>query len=187
MKIGFDIDGVLCDLINSYINKLKENSMIDENISEKDIYTDLKIQFNFSAEQEKQILNYDLYYNLHPNMEIINDIRSFIDHGYEILYITARYNDDEIKQATIDWLRKYDIFDRSQGCIHERSDFKYIHAKENNLDFFIDDYHKVIKSMKGIIPYPFLLKGTVNKNISDLKRYEWGEIKNTIKDLSFII
>jgi hypothetical protein len=74
MKIGFDIDGVLCDLINSYINKLKENNIIDENVSEKDIYTDLKIQFNFSEEQEKQILNYDLYYNLNPNMEIISQL-----------------------------------------------------------------------------------------------------------------
>lgn len=186
MKIGFDIDGVLCNLLKNYINKLKLYNIIEENISEKDIYTDLKIQFNFSDKIEKQILNYDLYYNLPPNLGIIYDIKKFMNSGYEILYITARYNNDETKQATIDWLKKYDIFDRSFGCIHEKSALKYIHAKENNLDFFIDDYHKVIRSMKGIVPYPFLLKGMRNKN-DDLIEYEWRDVKKIIEDLTFII
>jgi hypothetical protein len=41
--------------------------------------------------------------------------------------------------------------------------------------------------MEGVVPYPFLLSGIVNKNITDLRKYEWRDIKNIIEDLSFII
>jgi len=80
---------VVSHLINNYLNKLKLYNIIEENIYEENIYTDLKIQFNFSPEIEKQILDYDLYYNLKPNMEIINDIKKFMDLGCQLLCAEA--------------------------------------------------------------------------------------------------
>lgn len=184
LRIGFDIDGVLCSIIPECLAAGKKYGLIPENVQISDICDDFKKQFNWSENDKNMVFNADFYKGLVAHQNVIKTIKKWLSDGHYILYITARQSDNEIHNACVDWLKENAIYDGSGGCIHEHSSLKYIKAEEHNLQIFIDDHPKVIKTMIGKIKHPFLMEGPINHGCLDGYRYSWDEIKEKIEKLA---
>ena len=178
-RMGFDIDGVLCSIIPECLSAAQKVGLVPPHITVEDINTDMRIQFNWPSDGYEKVFTNEFTLSLPPNMDVINDIKSWIKEGHYVIFITAR--PDQEKESTIEWMNKYDLLDGSQGIIQIKSALKYIKAQEHNLEIFVDDYPKVIETMDGVIKYPFLLNGPLNRCHED--KYEWNEIRDKINSL----
>jgi uncharacterized HAD superfamily protein len=182
LRIGFDIDGVLCSFIPECLEASKKMGLVPENTTINEIRYDIRKQFCLDYDLfDRIILTDDFYFSLPPNMEIINDIRNWLNDGHYIIFITSR--PDKNRDITEKWLNKYDIFNKSAGLLHESSAYKYKKAKEHNLNIFIDDYPKVIESMINVLNNPFLLEGPCNHGQLKLYRNSWENIRRKILNL----
>lgn len=183
LRIGFDIDGVLCSIIPECLSAGKKHGLIPEDVKISDICDDFKKQFDWTDEQKNMVFNEFFYKTLPPHQNVIKSIKKWLLDGHYILYITARQNNNTVHMACIDWLKEHGIYDYSQGCIHEHSSLKYIKAQEHNLQIFIDDHPKVIETMIDKIEHPFLLEGPINHGCLDGYRFSWLEISEKINSM----
>lgn len=185
LKLGFDIDGVLCSIIPELIEAAKKHNLIPKNIKISDIHDDLRKQFNLPDNSFDNALSAEFYSQLTPYENVIKDIQRWINNGHYVVFVTAR--SVSIKETTLEWLGKYNLLEKSKGCLHCPSAEKYKTIKELELDVFVDDYPKVIKTLIDIVPYLFLMKGPINQGHIDEYRHDWEEIRDYIDQLSLII
>jgi len=182
--MGFDIDGVLCSFLPECLAAAQKVGLVPEYIKVEDIHDDMRRQFNWPSEGYDNVFTEEFILSLPPKTNVINDVKEWIKNGHDIFYITSRSEEKEA-EPTIKWLEKYGLLKGSKGIIHEKSDLKYIHALENKIQVFVDDYPKVIRTMIGVIDYPFLLEGPINRGHLDSYIHTWSEIKREINDLIY--
>lgn len=180
LRIGSDIDGVLCSILPECIQAGKNHSLIPDHIQMSDIVDDLARQFDWPENAKEEIFNEEFYMNLPAHWDVVDSVIEWKKQGHEIFFITARPH--QYKDVTFGWLQKHNLINNPEYCIHTTSGDKYKDAQRLNLDVFIDDYPKVIKNMKGIVPHMYVLKGPINQHY-DGDVFEWDEIKASINKL----
>jgi phosphoglycolate phosphatase-like HAD superfamily hydrolase len=180
-RLGFDLDGVLVDILPSLLQAGKDRGIVPLKTEVEDIHEGIHMQFGWSDEEQAEVLTPEFFYNLPPKIEIIEQVQEWLYAGCHITYITARHEDS--KKLTIKWLDDHSLWRNSNGLYSEKSAEKYKKAKELDLFIFVDDHQKVIKEMIGNIPHPFLLATHLNENECEGYRYDWPEIKNEINEL----
>lgn len=115
----FDLDDVICEFRETFINWLKHTYDIDADINSTEYYTTAEVKeagLNPEAVFEEFVANRQLR-NVKPNIEIINAVNKLHDEGYWIQILTARPDDSLVcKYDTFQWLKK-------SGLKYHRVDF----------------------------------------------------------------
>lgn len=182
-RFGFDLDGVIADIIPALYKKSLKMELVPSDTKCSDIHDAIHIQFNWPDGLFAKVMDADFFYDLEPIPYILKMVQNLLNIDQYVMFITSRHVEEDymIADKTIDWLKKYNIWDKSYGCFFTTSDGKYEIAKKHNLDLFVDDYPKVINNMNGHIKYPCLLATQTNQN--DERRQTWNVIEEKIKEL----
>jgi len=152
MKLGFDLDEVVVNLIDvllEYINKEFDlnwtiDNFVNYNLLENKFHEDDESNNKMARRAIKVVTDIDVQITAKPYREAPPFIRKLKKEGHSIHFITARKCGEENKTAT--WLRKYKIpFDSINhvGYGEEKGQLGRI----LNLDFYIDDHEEHLKSM----------------------------------------
>ena len=154
MKLGFDLDDVVVDLVAQVKNYICINYGINWSSEgflwydfEKCVYHhDEKIN-NEIVEELKEVVRFDSEFNL--NAEPIENAREVLQkfkrNGHELYFITSRAK--QLQPVTFKWLRKNDIpFDKLivTGSRYEQ---KGVFGRRYALDMYVDDLEEHLKSM----------------------------------------
>jgi len=191
MKLGFDIDEVVCDLTKYLSNYLNENYGLDWRVENWITYDLIKCDYSgcgdekFNEEIAGDLLSkaYDL--NSLRKCPVVEGAARSLQllkrGGHTLHFITTR----ELKKEniTIDWLRANKIpFDSVHHVGHGGQ--KGFIGRALNLDFFLDDLEKNLNSMliykkrwkKGLA----LLDRPWNRNLYDgskfIKLNNWNQV-----------
>jgi len=171
-KIGIDIDGVLCNILSSVVNKL--NSEFDLNIKIKDVveYDFFKIK---EATQEQIQYVFDWYMETHiSNILTLRKSSTSVTHlykMYDVTLITARALSSA--KQTIKWLTHHGfqwnrlMFVSSKQKAVIGHDFDFI--VEDNLQTAIDFVNKGITCY--LMDYPYNQSEPI-KGIDRVKNWE---------------
>tara|TARA_Y100001963_G_scaffold155486_1_gene246814 strand:+ start:1561 stop:2499 length:939 start_codon:yes stop_codon:yes gene_type:complete len=115
----FDLDDVICEFRETFINWLKITYDIDADINSTEYYTTAEVKeagLNPEAVFEEFVANRQLR-NISPNKEIIEAVNKLHNEGYWIQILTARPDDSLVcKYDTFQWLKK-------SGLKYHRVDF----------------------------------------------------------------
>ncbi len=191
MRLGFDIDEVVCDLISYLCNYLTENyrvswepgcwttySLIDCDYSG---CNDKKFNNRVAIDLWNRVFDLNFLMGCDAVKGAVKSLQLLKRHGHALHYITTREKDKEY--LTIKWLQSKGIpFDSVHhvGSIGEKGAL----GKSLNLDFFVDDLEKNLSSMlshkkrwkKGLV----LLDKPWNSNYYDdnkfIKLENWEQI-----------
>ena len=133
MKIGFDLDGVLCDTEMNFLRLLAMTPP-------------------FSEDLEKRI-ELELWY-FHERRPLLDPER-FVSEGDEYYVVTGR--DEEIHgEVTERWCRQHVPNAKGVYCVGEyRKPVEEAKAKkilELDLDVFIDDHPVTVKKLRAALP-----------------------------------
>lgn len=234
-KIGIDIDGVLndhrtkfCDILENNenycrlspneINKIPVRFIAGKNITEIDelkvfnnanYWEDMPpISDNFQALKKiNKQLGYKIYIFTNrpwPDWHVLD--RSGIDQE-ELNILKNSWNRKNMKETTIEWLRRYDIPFSKRRLIIEKgnldvSDFSFHLFKRNllltknryqvsrrkNFRFFVDDTPAIVRKISNFCEFVFVINQPYNLNeefpANVIRVNNWGEIYEQIKSLS---
>lgn len=154
MRLGFDVDEVICALCDVTVAWMKEEYDIDWAVEDfrefaisKNVYTeDLKYNDEITEGLLKIIFDLDFQSTAEPTEGAPEFIRELKKRGHSIHYITCRkYGAEDV---TAKWLRKYDIpFDSVHHLGATLNVEKGMLGRSLNLDFYMDDLEKHLLSM----------------------------------------
>jgi len=193
MKLGFDIDEVVCllsekiaeDTVTKFGTSYENaKAMVDGFIK------DYNFKINNVHNEANEITKFFLYeaYNANTLLSAPFDkegqyaIRQFKHSGHSIHFITSR--DKKFKDLTVNWMRKNKIVFDSVDFVGHNGE-KGIVARALNLDFFLDDLETSLESLykykkrwrKGLC----LLDKPWNGDYIDGSRFKrlhnWTEVK----------
>ena len=152
MKLGFDIDGITCDMGNALLEFMNTKYNLNHNINifknhgihENKYVDDPELNEQIALDMRESIIeNSEAIVDLETIEEAVVALRKFSKSGHTIHHITSR--PDNQYDATVDWLRKNSIpFDSlhvmgisgPQGAKHMS---KGRLGRSLNLDFYMDD------------------------------------------------
>ncbi|HIG51862.1 TPA: hypothetical protein EYQ19_00300 [Candidatus Pacearchaeota archaeon] len=192
MRIGIDLDEILAEWMNSFIDF--HNINYGTNLERKDFYTfDLWKPLDIKRGEERERINNfsksDFYRNISPVEGSIEGIDNLQNN--ELFIVTGRKNKN--KSATLDWIDKYfpnkfeDVLFSDYCSIKNNIDKKAEICSNLGIGFMIEDNgewaHKCASS--GI--RTFLLDKEWNRGYSHpfLKRnYSWKEVVSNINEYS---
>lgn len=189
MRLGFDVDEVICNLADEFEKYLLETYNIDWPI---DCFTYFKFsacnfhqdpEMNLKIVEDMNITANDpkFQFKAKPYKEAVKTIRRLKKQGHSVHFITNRPVDNT--EATVEWFRKkkipYDTLDVIGG--YEKG----MVGRALNLDFYLDDLETHLESMYkhksrwrkglGLFTRPW------NKNSIDGSRFirfnNWVEIE----------
>lgn len=127
MKIGFDLDGVLCDTDLNFLRLMA-------NVYEED--------------REKLIEMETLYFN---NRSPLLNPEDFLSEGDEYYIITGRSHEHHT-EVTMEWCRRYTPNASGVFCVGKHwepvEDDKARKIMELDLDLFIDDHPVTVKTLR---------------------------------------
>ncbi len=183
MRIGIDIDGVVADSFPAWLEEL--NRYFGRNVP---AITDYQIHelFNvsweamdrfFSTQKEK------LFMMPEPITGAREGIENFLSEGHEIVYITARWPDEE--SVTRRWMKKYEI--PHQDMIFTGHQEKAEVVKEKKLDMFIEDYLLNAQKIAQTGTTVLLLDALYNRAKDEeriIRCQNWPEINRSVKGLA---
>lgn len=183
MRIGIDIDDTICETwkyLKPYFKKAfkTDNKKLKYKRYSYALDCTLDEYYNFCQNNITPLM---------INVPIKRDAKKYInklkDEGHEIIFITARSDNDLINpyEVTKNYLEKNNIeYDKLfTGCLK-----KDIVASQNNIDLFIDDSVKHCTSVyKERIPV-LLMKTSYNRKCHKFRHvYSWKEIYNIISKM----
>ena len=133
MKIGFDLDGVLCDTDSSFLRFLVLTPPFDE-----DIETRKKVEKWYFGERKPRL-----------------DPELFIGDGDEYYVITGR-DDENMGDLTRKWCRKHVPNAKEVCCVGEywkpAVEAKAKKIVELGLDVYFDDHPEGVKKLRELLP-----------------------------------
>ena len=150
MKLGFDLDDVVVDLlgiIKKYLNKTYNIEFIDfekHDIFENTYHPDEELSKKIAINLLEKVNDASFLSKAKPYKDAVVCIKKLKKAGHTIHYVTARNISAEYKTAV--WLRKHHVpFD----TIHNvgRQGEKGMIGRMLNLDFYMDDVEKHLESM----------------------------------------
>lgn len=162
MKIGIDIDDTIADTYDFLIDKMSEYYKVDKeyliknNLSYINMNYELKLkEIDFTKKMfEANLKEIPLKENA---KECINKL---YEKGYEIYFITARQNFNNVYNSTINQLDSYGIKYTKLICITD----KKTACIDNKIDVFIDDSIRNTESLNNVIKKVYLYSSIYNKN-----------------------
>ncbi|MCJ7739711.1 hypothetical protein MUP32_00125 [Candidatus Microgenomates bacterium] len=195
MKIGIDIDNVLADSYNAFLERFNREFGTEIIYEEVDDFFYLE-KYN-TVDYHRRVTYVDSLATDHrflssisPYQEAIAAIGKWQEIGWMIHYITAR--PAVTKKTTQNWLKKHGFWGKlttldlfPEGKTYARDvEYKKDLADKLGLDVFIEDASAVAKNMK--IPV-FLLdrpwnKGELPENVTRVKT--WPEIEKGVDHLA---
>lgn len=182
MKIGIDIDGVLTDISQFYLDygaKFAFENNIKE-IKNPDGYAIEEILGLEEGKHKDFWKKYDKFYiKKKYTMEFASEvIEKLKNDGNEIHLITAR-NPGEERDNTINWLENNNIYYDELTFTDKKVDY----CKINNIDLMIEDTPNNILKISKLIPVICLdaryNKTCKGKNI--IRCYSWYDIYSKIQ------
>ena len=177
IKLGIDIDEVVCKLMDSMLPLVNyENDTVYD---EEDI-TEYNLQVVGIKEPGKLLKKYK---NMFKTAKAVDGADRFINRlykdGHKIILISKRDSYDGIYADTIQWFKKKGIpFDKM--LLYQKNKVNKAHMEK--IDIFIDDKAETVEQMQksGIDSYVF--DRPWNKNYKHLKRvYSWGDIYDEVR------
>jgi uncharacterized HAD superfamily protein len=178
MRLGFDIDGIVCDMAQAMVDHMNEKYGLNYDITvfynhelgENKYVEDPKLNEEITKSMKHNVIrNNDVLLELKPYDDSIRHLHVLRKNGHEIFFITSRSKDNE--EATFKWLRKNKV----------PFDGVYVVGRKNvvgqggkgpvgrmlNLDFFIDDDFPNLEDM-------YRYKGRWRKGLALFTR-PWNE------------
>lgn len=159
MKIGIDIDNVLADSYNAFLERFNREFGTEIVYEEVDDFFYLEkyktVDYHRRvAYVDSLATNHRFLSSITPYQEAINVIGKWQAKGWRIHYITAR--PAEVKKTTRTWLKKHGFWGKFTtldmfpiGKTYERDvEYKKDLADKLGLDIFIEDASAVAKNMK---------------------------------------
>lgn len=193
MKLGFDLDEVVCNLTDLLSLYLKETYGIEWTKEDFKSYGLLENSYKTDQEFSKHVAedliekanDSEFQLKAEPYKEAAESIRLYKRQGHSIHFISCRPGD---KSFTARWLRKYKIpFDTLHNIGHNGKKKGYL-GRSLNLDMFVDDLERHLESMwiykkrwrKGLL----LFDRPWNQGQYDASKfkkvYSWDEIDRHI-------
>lgn len=152
MKIGFDLDEVLCNIIDPFLDSIYYNFGLRFDIDifqhydfYKNSYTpDEKLNTKIADKLVEIVAKKDkLYDSPPPHKEMVAVLKSLHQEGHEVHIITARHA--SCYDLTASWLSKEGVPHNSLSLTGLRS-CKGATIKSLSLDYFVDDHTDNIES-----------------------------------------
>lgn len=161
-KIGFDLDGVVCDLYPVWVDLLvkKYNVPAPEKINTYDFL----LWFPMLDEDEiKSVL--PTLYKMIEETNVVRGSNKFLHRYYKeskepIIFITARW--PIVHEETVYWIKNW--IDLPFKIFHSQSSKKYKIIEKLGLDAFVDDHAVVVNSLVGRGIEVYLLNQPWNEN-----------------------
>lgn len=196
MKIGIDIDGVLCNL-NGYVQKYFKKYLEKNNIPYKfDKYKELFYQ-QFNVEQKYELdfwKEYIFHYAKHTvrlnNASLITN--KLHNDGHKLIIITSRQyssHDNEegkaMREIVTKWLAKNKIYYDEIYYSNETVGKKAL-VINNKIDVMIDDSLRNINEISENIPV-FVFKNSANRKAKGKNKIMvngWKDIYKIITEMS---
>lgn len=182
MRVGVDIDGVVC---NSYPLWLQElNRYYQKNIT---AITDYEMHLLFDVPWDDMndffVKNAEtLLGQPEPVKGAKEGIESLIREGHEIIYVTARTPEE--KDMTLKWFRKHGI--PFEHVLFTGFKSKVDWVKQWDMKVFIEDYMKNAKAIAAAGVPVFLLDANYNREETAqgvTRCHSWEEILAGIRTL----
>lgn len=186
LKIGLDLDGTICDTPNSMLRELKILNKISPCITVDDLKNHNFEYFpedntGFPGITKHDIDNIFAKEEFWVNIEIYPEVVPIIQklhEQYEIHIVTAR--EPHVNNITTAYLFKHSIpFDYIHYC---RSKYKWKYVKENQIDYFVEDYEMPANLIALFCKKVFVVNRPWNK-IAEIKgclRTTWSEIEQML-------
>ncbi len=195
MKIGIDIDNVLADSYNAYLERF--NRQFGTEIIYEEVDDFFYLEKFKTVDYQRRVTyvdslstNLKFLSSISPYQEAINVIGKWQGKGWIIHYITAR--PAITKKTTQTWLKKHGFWGKlttldlfPEGKTYKRDvEYKKDLADKLGLDVFIEDASAIARNMK--IPV-FLLdrpwnQGELPGNVTRVKT--WPEIEKGVAHLT---
>ena len=180
--IGSDIDGVIADIDKAMVTEAKRIKLIPPDATYDCSCGRIEDHFGWSSDDFGKILSPHMFRRAEPIMPVVSALRRWMEQGTPVLFVTARF--DRLQDVTLAYLDEHGLLKPSLGCVHSRSAEKVEVARERGVTIFLDDYHRVIRPMVGVIPHPFLLASAWNLNVDDdLTVWRWEDAEREIERL----
>lgn len=172
MKIGIDIDGVLTNFVDTFIELVKErfgSRFAVEDIRDHDLYKVLGIDKKEAFQLVVETLNRPL----EPQKGAIEAVRG-LSQSHEIYFITARPNGTEA--VTGEWLRSHGL--PTERLVFRKEGNKHEH--EVNLDVIIDDNIEEVVGWIGKATMIIIFDHPWNKSLNIrnhfIRAYGWRDV-----------
>tara|TARA_Y100000310_G_scaffold268017_1_gene280412 strand:+ start:5910 stop:6446 length:537 start_codon:yes stop_codon:yes gene_type:complete len=156
MRYGFDIDGVVCDIMPD-MRRVADDCGID--ISDHD----LMIDYGNAPEQiEDCLTNTEFWMRLKPLRASWHVINHMFSQGADVFFITSRKKPEAI-DVTEEWLDSWS-FSFTKFLSTKREGLKKEELyKELDLDLFVDD-HPMVASAVSLVGNSYLYSTEYNAN-----------------------
>jgi len=180
MNIGFDIDGVISNFVETFIKLVKKK--YDVTLKETDIYChDLNLVLGISKEESYQLIRETLKEDLTLNYGAKETLKKLSIGEHKIFILTARPRD--LTEVTKDWLKRKDI--PYTQIIQLNEGEKYL-AKVD-LDLIVEDNLEDAvewsQRVKSILVYDHPWNKTLNVKRLITRVYSWDEIFQEVQRL----
>ena len=154
MRLGFDIDEVVADIVTSLLGFIYDRYGVHRDISVFDQYGLEKCRYVFEdvmnddiRVQLCKVIYLDTFlYNLKPVYGAVDSINDLYSNGHSIYFITSRSN--ESSKITFKWFDKYKI--PYDGIITTNGAPKGEYVNNYMLDMFVDDHSDYLDSIISI-------------------------------------
>ena len=152
MRIGFDLDEVLCNIIDTLLDSIYHNFGLRFDIDvfqHYDFYSnsytpDVELNTQIADKLVEMVDKKDKLYDAPPPYkEMIDVLKSLHQEGHEVHIVTARHA--SCYDLTVSWLSKEDVPYDSLSLTGLRS-CKGATLKALGLDYFIDDHTDNVES-----------------------------------------
>ncbi len=192
-KLALDLDGTIIDTPAAILALLQESGKIDFNISTDDLvhhnfeYFPADPKTNTAATGIKNITrqhidtifsNDDFWTNIGIYPEVVPIVQRLAER-FEIHIVTAR--EPSKHNITVDYLSKHQIpFDHIFYC---RSKDKWKYVKENQIDYFVEDYEMPANLIAPFTKQTFLVNRPWNQIVpleDGCIRATWSEIEQVL-------
>lgn len=152
MRLGFDLDEVVVDLITQFKQHLELTFGLDWSYDCFVNYNLVDCVFHHDEDLNTRIIedmllmanDAEFQFVAEPLAGAQNALQHLKRAGHKLFYITSRPVQNQ--PLTFKWLRKYDIpFDGLEVVGHDQP--KGLYGRKLQLDMFVDDLHKHLESM----------------------------------------
>ena len=180
--LGFDLDGVLVDLMSAILSSCSSRGWISPHIRSSDMHRwEISGILGITEEQLKEILTADLYRSVGSHPEITEDIHRWIWAGVPVIYVTARSEEwtPGVEEATHEWLNRRGLLRGTLGVQYSRTSKKYVIIDRFGVDIYVDD-HPMATALTNHQTQTRAMLLARPWNINALPRFGWDDIRNTI-------
>lgn len=154
MRLGFDIDEVMADIITSLLKFMYDKYKISRSISvfEKYGLEECRYIFNDKLNEEikkqlRELVHSNTFlYGLRPIYGAIDSINALHSEGHSIYFITSRPNKN--KKVTYDWFAKHEISYDDIVVTNGISKGDVVNSLD--LDMFVDDHGDYLNDIMSV-------------------------------------